>query len=727
MTKNDRAQKNGDDAKSKGHGRSQNFKSATSQSKATLKIKRTNRNKHMIEASFKNCEGNDVKEMIYTFRDGDPPELLIDLEKQLLKLGDRYDLFETGKWKTLGQIGGRALEGRCEQYWHDIVETARNHNAGDSDAQRKKFKKLIQKVNTKYLGKDAIEDQREAMEFGELKYDGHDHTAAVEQLFEINDNLELLGEDVSKFSIREMAKRIIPKNLKTSANLKYYDKCGDNLRDKEDIIELCRRISTMLKREADANRDNREHRNSNRSRSNNTNSNDAREGRDAAPCRKHDGAHLWKDCPDNWKNKNRNNDSARNSASSPSPPSQNSSRKNRGEVKSTESRSTNESPMIRFDSDYESDDESACSSHASRGELMEIVTKSDAKSQHLHPITIITLLDNDQKRVACKALLDQCCTDKGLISWDMAKMLDLPTTTGPPKIFATANGTFSSNEALKLDNAMLPCLSTNRSFTIELMVIPKECCVDMNYGIIIGQESMRLLDLDTSVRDNTISWGDCEVNMVPRDYWTTERILQQKSRLLKQPKPVNHDEMQIDTTQAPNEVFVSEALVAVSYKKADLNAIAQNCNALNKEQKAMLLSVLMKHEPLFQGTRGNWKGKPVSIEVVDGATPVWSKPYPTPLRNRDTFKEEVYRQCSIGALRELSASEIEEREWASPCFGIPKKDGSIRLVMDFRKLNSVLKRKEYPLQTIDKMFQNIRRFTFASVIGLNMGYLSIPL
>lgn len=134
----------------------------------------------MIEASFKNSEGNAVKEMIYTFHNGDPPELLIDLEKQLLKLGYCYDLFETGKWKVLGQIRGRALEGGCEQYWHDIIKAAHNHSSGNSDAQRRKFKKLIQKINAKYLGKDAIKDQCEAMEFGELKYDNHDHMTAVE-------------------------------------------------------------------------------------------------------------------------------------------------------------------------------------------------------------------------------------------------------------------------------------------------------------------------------------------------------------------------------------------------------------------------------------------------------------------------------------------------------------------------------------------------------------------
>jgi hypothetical protein len=109
--------------------------------------------------------------------------------------------------------------------------------------------------------------------------------------------------------------------------------------------------------------------------------------------------------------------------------------------------------------------------------------------------------------------------------------------------------------------------------------------------------------------------------------------------------------------------------------------------------------------------------------------PVWSKPYPTPLKNRNIFKEgdEVYHQCDIGALCTLSANEIEEQEWASPCFGIPKKDGLIRLVTDFCKLNSALKQKEYTLMNIGEMFQNIHGFTFASTINLNMGYLSIPL
>ena len=113
-----------------------------------------------------------------------------------------------------------------------------------------------------------------------------------------------------------------------------------------------------------------------------------------------------------------------------------------------------------------------------------------AKNKGLHPITILTLLDKNQERIACKAFLDQCCTDSSLITWELADMLELPMTNGEPRTFMTAAGIFTTNDVLKVSDAMLPCLSSNRTFTIELMVIPKEFSTKMNYGAIIGQESM---------------------------------------------------------------------------------------------------------------------------------------------------------------------------------------------------------------------------------------------
>jgi hypothetical protein len=66
---------------------------------------------------------------------------------------------------------------------------------------------------------------------------------------------------------------------------------------------------------------------------------------------------------------------------------------------------------------------------------------------------------------------------------------------------------------------------------------------------------------------------------------------------------------------------------------------------------------------------------------------------------------------------------------ASPSFAIPKKNGTIRVVSDFRKLNLLLKRHPFPIPKIgiDDMIHSMEGFTFASALDLNMGYYHIKL
>ncbi len=67
---------------------------------------------------------------------------------------------------------------------------------------------------------------------------------------------------------------------------------------------------------------------------------------------------------------------------------------------------------------------------------------------------IITLLDDNQHRIVAKALLDKCCMDKGLISWDLVNALGHPTFAGDARIFTTTAGTFLTNEILQISVAM---------------------------------------------------------------------------------------------------------------------------------------------------------------------------------------------------------------------------------------------------------------------------------
>ena len=49
-------------------------------------------------------------------------------------------------------------------------------------------------------------------------------------------------------------------------------------------------------------------------------------------------------------------------------------------------------------------------------------------------------------------------------------------------------------------------------------------------------------------------------------------------------------------------------ILDANYKKADIQAIVNdNCAHLTANHQAMLLKVLQKFEPLFDGTLGDWK------------------------------------------------------------------------------------------------------------------------
>jgi hypothetical protein len=138
---------------------------------------------------------------------------------------------------------------------------------------------------------------------------------------------------------------------------------------------------------------------------------------------------------------------------------------------------------------------------------MEIIV-CDATKLSLYPITIITLLGDKQHRVTAKELLDQYCTDKGLISWDLTNTLGLVASAGNERTFTMVAGTFSTTKFLCLTRAILLYLSKNCTMIIARMIVLQERSANLNYGIILDQDIMQALDLDTSIQDNMISWGE---------------------------------------------------------------------------------------------------------------------------------------------------------------------------------------------------------------------------
>jgi hypothetical protein len=60
--------------------------------------------------------------------------------------------------------------------------------------------------------------------------------------------------------------------------------------------------------------------------------------------------------------------------------------------------------------------------------------------------------------------------------------------------------------------------------------------------------------------------------------------------------------------------------------------------------------------------------------------------------------------------------------WGSPALFVKKKDGTLRLCIDYRKLNKMTIKNKYPLPRIDDLFEKLRGDTIFSKIDLRYGY-----
>jgi hypothetical protein len=60
--------------------------------------------------------------------------------------------------------------------------------------------------------------------------------------------------------------------------------------------------------------------------------------------------------------------------------------------------------------------------------------------------------------------------------------------------------------------------------------------------------------------------------------------------------------------------------------------------------------------------------------------------------------------------------------WGAPVIFVKKKDGTLRLYIDFQQLNKYTINNKYPLPRIDDLFDNLRGAKIFSKIDLREGY-----
>ncbi|BFZ23001.1 hypothetical protein BsWGS_26040 [Bradybaena similaris] len=147
----------------------------------------------------------------------------------------------------------------------------------------------------------------------------------------------------------------------------------------------------------------------------------------------------------------------------------------------------------------------------------------------------------------------------------------------------------------------------------------------------------------------------------------------------------------------------------------DVN-IAHN---LNQDEYGKLADLVSQFGKVFSDI----PGKTTAIEhkiTLTTDVPIRVKPYPIPFHFRDQVNEEIQELLKLGIIEETDS------QYGAPIVLAKKKDKSIRICVDYRKLNAVTIPDHIPMQDPQALLTQIADSKYFSKIDLTKGYHQIP-
>ena len=105
-----------------------------------------------------------------------------------------------------------------------------------------------------------------------------------------------------------------------------------------------------------------------------------------------------------------------------------------------------------------------------------------------------------------------------------------------------------------------------------------------------------------------------------------------------------------------------------------------------------------------------------SIDLILGTAPIFIAPYRMAPVELKELKIQLQELVDKGFIRPSVSS------WGAPILFVKKKNGTLRLCIDYRQLNKVTVRNKYPLPRIDDLFNQPQGAKVFSKIDLRSGY-----
>lgn len=140
---------------------------------------------------------------------------------------------------------------------------------------------------------------------------------------------------------------------------------------------------------------------------------------------------------------------------------------------------------------------------------------------------------------------------------------------------------------------------------------------------------------------------------------------------------------------------------------------------LSSEKQDELRDMLKQFADILMATPGRTHTAECRIRT-GSSPPICLPPYRLPHAYRDIVKTELEEMERDGIIEPSSS------EWAFPIVLVKKKDGTLRMCVDYRRLNAVAQADAYPMPRVDDLIDSLGKARYITTLDLARGYWQVP-
>ena len=171
-----------------------------------------------------------------------------------------------------------------------------------------------------------------------------------------------------------------------------------------------------------------------------------------------------------------------------------------------------------------------------------------------------------------------------------------------------------------------------------------------------------------------------------------------------------------------NRIVSPNPEVLVSVPEIDVDMVRMGDN-VNEHDRQTLFTILNKYKHCFASSLkelGCTNAAEMTIDI-NNKQPIVYRPYRLSHKEREQVRTMVGEMLDAGIIRESVS------EYASPIILVRKKDGKLRMCVDYRLLNAITVKERYPMPIIEDEIARLSGQAYFITLDLASGYYQVPI